>query len=296
MSKLTIRSFAKLNIALDVLDKRPDGYHNIESVIQSISLHDHLSMIKREDGVVTVTTTDPAVPAGPGNLAYRAAVIYLEACGLDSGVDIEIEKLIPVEAGLGGGSSNGAAALVGLNELHGRPLGHEDLRRLAARLGSDAPFFLFGGAAIVSGRGEIVNELPDISLDYVVVKPDFGVSTAQAYARLDDEKRSPRYASRAIVDAVLEGDRRKVTENMANDFERVVESERPEIARIKARLLSLGADGAMLAGSGSAVFGVFLDANACDLAFQAIMEEYPKVFRARSARREEFARLEASCE
>ncbi|MDO8629688.1 MAG: 4-(cytidine 5'-diphospho)-2-C-methyl-D-erythritol kinase [Phycisphaerales bacterium] len=295
MSKLTIRSFAKLNIALDVLDKRADGYHNIESVIQLICLRDRLTLARREDAVVEVRATDPGVPTGLGNLAYRAAVIFFEACGLKAGIDIEIEKLIPMEAGLGGGSSNGTATLAGLNELFGRPLAHRDLWRLAARLGSDAPFFLSGGAAFVSGRGDLVRDLPDFSLDYVVVKPAFGVSTGWAYGKLDAAERTPRHASRAVMDAILEGDRTRIVQNMANDFQFVVESAHPEIARIRTRLLSLGADGAMLAGSGSAVFGAFLDPVVCDRAYNEIKGEFPNVFRTRSAPRKESSPAEPAC-
>jgi 4-diphosphocytidyl-2-C-methyl-D-erythritol kinase len=282
MTSLIIHSFAKLNIALDVLDKRPDGYHNIESVIQSISLQDTLTISKRDDETISVRATDPAVPSGEGNLAHGAAVLFLEACRLNTGVDIEIDKRIPAQAGLGGGSSNAAATLTGMNRLFGNPLSAEQLHTLCSQLGSDVPFFLSGGTGFVSGRGEIVSELPDVALDFIVVKPEFGISTAWAYDALSSQPRPPVYASRAVAEAIRRGDRAKVVSGMGNDFERVADSAFPEIAAIRTGLMALGADGAMLAGSGSAVFGAFLDSTTCDSAYATIKASYPQAVRART--------------
>jgi 4-diphosphocytidyl-2-C-methyl-D-erythritol kinase len=289
MITLSVRSFAKLNIALDVLDKRPDGYHNIESVIQPISLEDRLIIRKRDDADVLVRASNPNVPSGKGNLVYTAAVFFLEASGLRTGVEIEIEKNIPMQAGLGGGSSNAAAAIVGMNELFGHPLGEEQMLSLCARLGSDVPFFLRGGTAFVSGRGEVATDIADASLEFVVVKPEFGISTAWAYGCLSAQDRRPIHASREVAEAIRLGSRERLVAAMNNDFGQVAESAFPQIGEIQDRLKSLGADGAMLAGSGSAVFGAFLDANTCDLAFEAIREEYSEVFRARTLLREELS-------
>ncbi|MDO8683371.1 MAG: 4-(cytidine 5'-diphospho)-2-C-methyl-D-erythritol kinase [Armatimonadota bacterium] len=325
MKSINIRSFAKVNIALDVLDKRPDGYHNIESVVQTISLHDCVTIARRDDGQISVRTSDPAVPSGEGNLAYRACVMFLEAAGQSVGVDIMIEKAIPMQAGLGGGSSNAAAAVRGLNDLFGRPLDEAGLHRICAGVGSDAPLFLVGGTVFVSGRGEIVEPLPNVLLDYVIVKPDVGVSTAWAYGSLelrveslerphpspllkgeggfspspqpspkgegDSAPQAPasaagyrsngrRFASRAVAEAVRGGNRQDVVRNMRNDFQEVVEAEFAEIAEIRGEMAGLGAENAMLAGSGSAVFGVFMDAGVCDAAYEVLKGKYQRVYRA----------------
>jgi 4-diphosphocytidyl-2-C-methyl-D-erythritol kinase len=282
MTSLSIRSFAKLNIALDVLDKRPDGYHNIESVIQPISLHDLLTVTVSDGHTVSVRSSDAAVPSNEGNLAYRAAVLFLEASGLAAGIHIEIEKRIPMEAGMGGGSSNAAAALVALNRLFDDRLSVESIGRLCAELGSDAPFFLAGGTAFAGGRGEILTGLPDIALSFIVIKPEFGISTAWAYRALSGLNRPMRHFSRGVADAMRKGSREETVVGMGNDFELVADSEFPEIAAIRARLMESGADGAMLAGSGSAVFGVFLDSEICQTAYERLRGQYPRCFRART--------------
>ena len=286
MTSVRVRSFAKLNITLDVLNKRPDGYHNIESVVQSISLHDDIAVSGPQPGI-TVGCTDETIPAGGGNLAHRACVMFLEAAGLGEGVSIEIEKTIPPQAGLGGGSSNAAATLIALNEVFGHPLSSSELRRISAQLGSDVPFFLIGGTGFAAGRGDMVSSLPDCLLDYVIVKPEFGVSTGWAYSRLVED-RTPVSRSRAAAEACRAGDRHLLIEHMGNDFEEVVESESPEVADIRRELSRLGADRAMLAGSGSAVFGAFLSADSADTAFDAARDQYHRVFRARTVTRKEF--------
>jgi 4-diphosphocytidyl-2-C-methyl-D-erythritol kinase len=292
MTSLSIRSFAKLNIALDVLDKRPDGYHNIASVIQPISLHDVLTVSKNDGEAVSVWSSDSAVPRNERNLAYRAAVLFLEASGLTDGIDMEIEKRIPMEAGLGGGSSNAAAALVALNRLFGEPLSTGNIQRLCAELGSDVPFFLVGGTAFAEGRGETLTGLPDIPLDFVVIKPEFGISTAWAYKTLSGMERPRRQFSRRVADSIREGSRDGVVAGMGNDFEMVADSEFSEIAAIRASLMDSGADGAMLAGSGSAVFGVFPDSRTCDSAYHELEERYPRCFRARTMLQEELTTRE----
>ena len=290
MTSLCIRSFAKLNIALDVLGRRPDGYHNIESVVQAISLHDDVVISKRRDDVISVTTNDPSLPPGSGNLAYRACVMFLEAAGLSAGVNIEISKDIPAQAGLGGGSSNAAATVTGLNELFGNPLKNPKLWEICAALGSDAPLFLVGGTVFVSGRGEIVEPLPDMALDFVIVKPDVGVPTAWAYSRLEAD-RPLQYASRAVAQAVRTGDSEQVIRRAHNDFEGIVGRAFPEIASVWADISSAGADKALLAGSGSAVLGVFLDAERCDAAHDQLKALHPRVFRVRAMPRRESSLL-----
>ena len=182
-----LRSYAKVNLTLDVLGTRPDGYHAIESVMQSISLHDTITVEVGGAPGIRVECDMPGIPTDERNLAHKAAAMFFEDLCTTPKVDIRIEKRIPPEAGLGGGSSNAAAALRGLSDLLGLSVSHEELCDLAAQVGSDVPFFLTGGAAFVRGRGEDVQPLPDIRPWWlVVVKPPFGVSTAWTYRRLDE--------------------------------------------------------------------------------------------------------------
>lgn len=287
LTTVNIRSYAKLNIALDVLDKRLDGYHDIESVIQPISLHDVMSVTRTSGHAISLESSNPAVPCDEGNLAYRAAVLFLEASRLDSGININIEKHIPMEAGLGGGSSNAAATLVALNRLFGQPLDKEIIRGLCARLGSDVPLFLIGGTVFASGRGEILEPLPDLPLHFVVIKPDFGISTAWAYKTLSEMQRSRRGFSQNVARATGNDDIKAAIAAMGNDFELVADFGFPEIPEIRRELVEQGANRAMLAGSGSAVFGVFIDSDTCNSAYEALKPQYARCFRARTILHEE---------
>lgn len=261
MNSVRLKSFAKINLTLDVHLKRPDGYHDIESVMQTISLHDIITVEKVSSQEITVETDSESIPSGERNLAYRAAVLLREAGKLVSGVRIYIEKNIPAQAGLGGGSSNGAAVLVGLNRLYNLGLDTEELSSYAASIGSDAAFFMDGGTALAEGRGERLTQLPDApEMHLVVVKPDVGVPTPWAYSELDSvPDRKPGKSTGFMIEAIKSGDIRRIADCMSNDFEQVVLPGYPEINDIKKRLLDLGAKSALLAGSGAAVFGVFED-------------------------------------
>lgn len=263
MESIVLKSYAKVNLTLDVFPPRPDGYHDIRSIMQTISLHDIITIHKAPHGTIEVSVNAPGVPPGEGNLAYKAAVLVQEAAGRNLGVQIRIQKSIPVQAGLGGGSSNAAATLVGLNRLFGLGLGQERLLQIAAELGSDVPFFIIGGTVLAEGRGEILTELNDApSLALVVVKPDIGVPTASAYSALDAiTDRQPGQATEAMLTALESGRIDKIAESISNDFEQVVFPEFPFIEEISEALIDEEAEAAALCGSGSAVFGIFDDEN-----------------------------------
>ena len=255
---------AKVNLGLKILRRRPDGYHDIVSVLQTVDLCDRLVFTPAPPGKTLVRVNRPDVPAGPENLVYRAVEILRRATGAGRGVRVDLEKRIPVGAGLGGGSSNAATALRALDRLWGLRLGPERLAALAAELGSDVPFFLTGGTAVATGRGERIRPVDwDGDFWYVLVYPGFAVSTAWAYENarigltetgaygtfLDSAEKSGRICAGRLF-ACLE-----------NDFLPLVQTAGGNVARILAALAGKGAVACSVSGSGSTLFGVFREAR-----------------------------------
>lgn len=264
---LTLRPSAKINLTLRVGPRRPDGYHEVRSLMQSISLHDTVVLSERR-GPLGVQCRTPGVPTDQTNLAWRAADALWRAMGRTGeprDVHIRIDKSIPSAAGLGGGSGNAAAALVGLNVLWGAKQSRRDLVRLAATIGSDVPFFLQGGTALATGRGEDLYPVDDVQrYGVVVIKPSFGVGTSDAYRWLDED----REAGQPDADVATLG-RREVDLGwpiggvaLANDLAGPVARRHAGIRDMVEACLAEGAVGAQMTGSGSAVFGLFSEAAA----------------------------------
>jgi 4-diphosphocytidyl-2-C-methyl-D-erythritol kinase len=252
---LEIKAPAKVNYRLDVLRKRPDGYHDLQMIMQRIDLCDEIRISITDRPGIRVTCGSAAVPDGPKNIAWRAADAIFRSAGQEAGIDIGIVKNIPVAAGLGGGSSDGAAVLMGINELLGLGLSAEELMVIGITIGADVPFFIFGKTAIAEGIGERLTAIKAIpSLWLTLVNPNIHVSTAWAYQNLHltssrDAVIIPRfYENVADLCAIF-----------TNDLETVVMGRFPVIGEIKKRLLAAGAAGALMSGSGSTVFGVFAD-------------------------------------
>jgi 4-diphosphocytidyl-2-C-methyl-D-erythritol kinase len=260
------RAFAKINLTLDVGPRRGDGYHVIASVMQTVSLCDHLTVCLNTTGAITLDCSDAAIPCGADNTAVRAAVSLLNRVGADHGVHIALDKRIPAEAGLGGGSSDAAATLRAVAHLLGLPADSDSLSAYAAAIGSDVPFFLTGGTALATGRGEIITTLPAApTLHLVIVKPCAGVSTAAAYRALDaSNPMEEEPATSRVVEALRAGDKDALIAGMANDFERVLPDVCPEAMAAIRRMIAAGALTAHLCGSGSAVFGVASDREAAE--------------------------------
>jgi 4-diphosphocytidyl-2-C-methyl-D-erythritol kinase len=262
---------AKINLALRVLERREDGYHELRTILQTISLADRLSVgyDPRGAGGVELECSDPGL-AGPGNLAARSARELLARGGWPGSVLIRLEKKIRPGSGLGGGSSDAAAVLIALGRLLDPPPAPAVLYEVAAGLGSDVPFFLVGGAAVAVGRGEEVYPLPDPPRGrcLLLLVPDFGISTAEAYGHLSRERETGltpdrrRHIISVFCSAISVsgcGDARNATELLSNDFEAVVFPRFPQLSEWKDRLVKAGALLAMLSGSGSALFGIFAD-------------------------------------
>jgi 4-diphosphocytidyl-2-C-methyl-D-erythritol kinase len=253
-----IPSFAKVNLRLVVHRKRKDGYHDITSVITRISLKDDLEVKPLLEGI-TVSCTGEKVPEGANNLAFQAAQLFLDVSGKQGGAAIKLVKRIPSSAGLGGGSSNAAGVLLGLNEIFQRPFNKQELIKLGSRLGMDVPFFIFGGPALARGRGERLSRVKNMpSLYFLVAVPPFAVPTSQVYAQWDSNGKGSKSE---IMLTDLHHSLAKVSVCLENDLERITAGWHPEIIAVKERLISLGARGALMSGSGGAVFGVFPDKN-----------------------------------
>ena len=256
-SSLTLRSFAKINWNLHVGGKRADGYHDVVTELQTISLSDELRFDCRDDDQLSLTCTDPSIPTDSRNLIVRAGQALQQTAGVRFGANIELIKQIPSEAGLGGASSNAAITLLALSELW--KLERVDLIEIATRLGSDVPFFLIGGRALGKGTGSSVSPLKDCETKYlIVISPRAKVSTPAAYSALDR-----RSLTTLSTNSILAGSSAELISSdceqsvLHNDFEAVIFEIEPEIARAKIALLQSGADGSLLAGSGSSVFGIF---------------------------------------
>lgn len=256
MSPLRCRSFAKVNLYLQVVGRRSDGYHELRTIFQSIDLHDEIE-VELADRGVELEVTDPELPSGPDNLAHRAAAAALERWGKGRGCQIRLRKRVPVAAGLGGGSSNAATVLLALRDLLGVDGDRDGLLGLAADLGADVPFFLHGGTALGIGRGDEIVPMPQLAgTELWIVVPPVTVSTAEVYSALGDLTPGPLLSS---ILAVIQGLAPVSVETLAkrNDLERVVMDRFPEVATAKQALSDAGAHLVQLSGSGSALFAVF---------------------------------------
>ncbi len=268
---MILRSFAKINLSIHLLGKRPDGYHEIVTLMETVDLADDVEVSGQEGGT-TVTCSDPAVPVDERNLAHRAADLVRNRYGLGGrGVRVHIEKRIPVAAGLAGGSGNAAAMLHGLNALWSLGLGEEDLMGLAAELGSDVPFCLYGGVAVASGRGEKVAWLDAAgSRHYVLVCPPLEVASGWAYGRSKLELTKDGSCINLVSSVMQAGDVDRLASCLHNDLEPAVRAAFPEITRARGLLADAGLEGILMSGSGPAVFGLAsgratAEQIACDL-------------------------------
>ena len=273
MKSIKLSANAKINLHLDVVSKAENGYHGVNTVMQTLSLCDDVEISLNAEGTHSISCDSPAVPLNEKNLAWRAAVLFFERCGLSFGADIKIINRIPVAAGLAGGSTDAAAVFEGLNTLCGYPLSEEELLELSSKLGADVPFCIAGGTKYADRFGDVLHPFVKMPDCYVVVAcGKEAVSTPWAYATLDSKFNnfeSGRYIPQDItkLEAAMRcGDISKMCENLYNIFEGAIEPERAEVTKIKSELLKMGALGAMMSGSGPSVFGVFVDEKSANYA------------------------------
>jgi len=291
-NSIRLRAFAKINLGLKLLAKRPDGYHEIRTIYQTIALHDRLeiSLSDREEGI-RFECDDPQIPRGSKNLAYRACALWRRASGYRGGVRARLEKSIPTGSGLGGASSDAAATLEGLERLTGSNLPQSRRLALAAALGSDVPLFLQGGRVLGCGRGEVVYPLSDLPpRKCLVVFPGFSISTKEAYQQAG-LRLTTQTKPRSIKDVGAWPQFPLLNWGPAeNDFERVAFARWPELARLKRHLIRAGAEIASLTGSGSAIYAVFGSARQLLHATKLIPQGW-LIFRSRTLSRSDYWRL-----
>lgn len=275
MKTMTEKAYAKLNISLDVTEKRADGFHEMVMVNQSVSLADDVTVTLTDDGAVRARTSFSFIPGDERNLAVKAAMRYLKEIGdTATGAQIEIEKRIPVGAGMGGGSADAAAVLRAMNALFDHRLSGERLLEISGDVGSDVPFCVMGGTALAEGRGERLTPLtplPECAL--VILKPEFAISTPELFKKLDMLRTHHHPDTAGIIAALNAGELLPVCRRMFNVFEGVDDRRMREETELKNALLDEGALGAVMTGTGSAVFGIFADENAAANAAEKLAQK-----------------------
>ena len=253
---IKVKGNAKINLTLDILGKREDGYHEVSMVMQSIGLHDTLEMERAAEGIFLEIDV-PGLEADESNLAWKAADLMIRRFCLKGGVHIRLTKRIPIAAGLAGGSTDAAAVLRGMKELYGLGLSQEELCQMGAELGSDIPFCLMGGTMLSTGRGEVLKRLPDLpKMPVVLAKPGISVSTAWAYRNYDESGAKRHPDNEAVQRALMDGDGVAVSKLMCNVLESVTEKKYDIISKYKTMMMEQGALASMMSGSGPTVFAL----------------------------------------
>lgn len=280
METLYEGAYAKLNLTLDVLGKREDGYHNIKSIMQTISLRDDVEIDVGTGKPWNLLCTNEEIPADERNLAWKAAKVFFEAIGKDpDGLEIRINKRIPTQAGLGGGSADAAAVLRALNRHYGDPLSIGALAELGAQVGSDVPFCVIGGTCEVTGRGEMLRKLPNMpECIFVICKPDFSISTPELYKTIDEKAIAKRPDHNGMESAILSGDIDKIADGLCNVFDPVVTSDHLELNYLKSIFNSYGSIGQQMTGSGSAVFCIVKEFEYAAVICGMLRENYPNLY------------------
>ena len=276
--RVTVQAPAKLNLTLDIMGRRNDGYHLVKMVLQSINLFDTVAVSDTGDGKISLSCNEDFVPLDETNTAYRAAREFFKETGLTNpGLRIKIKKRIPAQAGLAGGSADGAAVLVALNQMMDTGLSKQELCDIGAKVGADVPFCVLGGTMAASGIGTILTPLPDLpECFFVVVKPPVSVSTKEAYALTDRRETFSQPRTNLAAEAICNADLKALAREMYNEFEKVLKLS--EIMEIKELLTGNGALGACMSGSGSAVFGLFDDEGAARGCAKILEASFDEVF------------------
>ena len=259
MNSITLKSRAKINLSIDVLGKRQDGYHLVEMIMQTIDLYDLIEINEKDNDQITIKSTSDEIPLDCNNLVYKAANLIKKTFKINKGVEIHIKKNIPVAAGMAGGSSNAAAVLVGLNKLWNLNLSNQQLEKIGLKLGADVPFCINGGAVLASGIGEELTPIKGLTKDVciLVCKPDLFVSTKEVYECIDSKDIDKRPNNKFLIECLKNEETRQLAENMFNVLEGVTMDKHPVIQQIKDIMTNNRALGAMMSGSGPTVFGLY---------------------------------------
>lgn len=274
-----IKAYAKVNLGLDIIGKREDGYHLLKMIMQTVDLYDEIEINKSDDNKISIKCNISYVPVDNRNLMYKAAVLFMDKYNINSGLKINIKKNIPVAAGMAGGSTDAAAVLKCLNKLFEVNAPYEELADLALKIGADVPYCINGGTAICEGIGEVITELPPFkNVIMVIVKPSFGVSTKEVYGGLDISRIKKHVKIDDIVRGMKKNNINVLCYNMKNVLENVTIRKYPVIKDIKHMMIKQGAKGALMSGSGPTVFGIFSDMMSAQRCFENMKKKYKDVF------------------
>lgn len=279
MNAITLKAYAKINLTLDVTGKRENGYHDVEMIMQQVDLHDNVTVTKRKDSLIGLTSNVDYIPMDKSNIAWKAAEAIRKYVNSPLGVDIHIEKNIPVAAGLAGGSTNAAAVINGMNTLFDLDLTMAQRREIAVRLGADVPFCIRGGCALAKGIGEELTYLqPAKSMWIVLAKPTIGVSTKTVYEALDYQSIRKHPDTQAMLDALQRCNVNEVSALLGNVLEEVTLKLYPVVGEVKQKLKEYGANGVLMSGSGPTVFGLFNNLERAQAAGKNLQRLYPQTY------------------
>ena len=274
MKQITRKAYAKINIGLDVLRRREDGYHELKMIMQTVGIYDDLLFERTAQPGIVIKSDHEELPVDGNNLIYKAADLLFRKKGMTEGVKITLTKRIPIAAGMAGGSSDAAATMRGLNELFGMGYSIQELQELGVKLGADIPYCLVGGTMLSEGIGEILTPLPPPPDCFLVVaKPDINVSTGFVYGNLHADKLTYHPDIDGMVEALHTGSLSGITDRLGNVLETVTIKEYPVIEEIKKLLRDVGAENALMSGSGPSVFGIFKERETAESAAQAVADK-----------------------
>lgn len=275
MESLTKKAYGKLNLSLDIVGKRQDGYHLVRMIMQTVNLYDVLEFTKTKESGIVLTTNRPDLPTNEDNLIYQAAALLMKQHSVQEGIRIHLEKHIPVAAGMAGGSADCAATLSGINTLFSLGLSTEELMKLGTSLGADVPYCLLGGTALSEGIGEILTPLPNVPpCKVLLIKPDMDISTKWVYSSLDEKTVAAHPDVDAMISSLHAKNLDEISKLLSNVLETVTIPAYPVIQNIKETMIELGAMNALMSGSGPTVFGLFPDASIANNAYKICLEKY----------------------
>ncbi|MGG2468621.1 MAG: 4-(cytidine 5'-diphospho)-2-C-methyl-D-erythritol kinase [Paraclostridium dentum] len=285
MNSIDLKSRAKVNLSIDVLGKREDGYHLVEMIMQTIDLYDKLKITEIEENSILIKSNSLDIPLNEDNIMYKAVNLLRDQFNIEKGIEISIEKNIPVAAGMAGGSSNAAAVLVGLNKLWNLGLSESELKDIGLKLGADVPFCITGGSALAEGIGEELTNIKGLpeDLNILVCKPNIFVSTKEVYQSLNMDKVKRRPKNKELIDALQKEDVKFISENMVNVLEEVTSLKYSEIVQIEDIMIKNKALGSMMSGSGPTVFGLFDNKDCAIKAKKDLQAKYNQVYLVKSS-------------
>lgn len=278
MDHITRKAYAKINLGLDVLRKRPDGYHEMKMIMQTVGIYDVLTFQKSgsrtKEPEISILLDNAELPADKNNLIYKAAMLIMQTYGIEEGVEITLNKNIPIAAGMAGGSSDAAAVFHGLNELFGLSMSLEDMKKLGVKIGADVPYCIVGGTALSEGIGEILTPLPaPPEAVLLIAKPDINVSTRFVFENLHADTLRDHPDIDGMAEAIRRGDLQGITDRMGNVLETVTVKTHPVVARIKEEMLKGGAENALMSGSGPTVFGIFKEKKMAEESYDSLKSQ-----------------------